>query len=137
VGTSAQAGSNVKFTHTEAQSQADYGTLTKPGAADCARSVLASSLPSVLPAGSTVAAGTVSGVPVSTPSGGQATGSLVTVNVDGPGGQMTVYAEFATIQRGRALVAVQTISLGAPFSASLQQSIVSNVENRALRELAS
>jgi hypothetical protein len=137
VGTSGQASSNVKFSHTPAESQADYGTLTKPGAAECARSVLASSLPSVLPAGSTAAAGTVSTVPVSAPPGDQALRSLVTVNVDGPSGHMTVYAEFTTIQRGRALVAVQTIGLGAPFSASLQQSIVSNVENRASQVPAS
>jgi hypothetical protein len=137
VGTSGQASSNVKFTRTPAQSQADFGTLAKPGAADCARNVLASSLPGVLPAGSSVAAGTVSAVPVSTPSGDRATGSLVTLNVDGPRGHMTVYAEFTTIQRGRALVAVQTIGLGAPFSASLQQSIVSNVESRASQVPAS
>lgn len=137
VGTASQASSNVKFTHTLAQSEADYATLTKPGAADCARNVLTSSLPGVLPAGSSVAAGTVNGVPVSAPSGDQATGTLVTVNVNSPGGHMTVYAEFTTIQRGRALVAVQTIGLGTPFSVSLQQSIVSNVENRASQVPAS
>lgn len=131
VGSSGQASSNVKLTHTAAQAQADYVTLTKPGAADCARNVLASTLPEALPAGSTVASSSVSSVPVVAPSGDQASGSGVTVNVNEPSGRMTVYAQFTMILRGRALIAVQTIGVGQPLSASLQRSIVSNVESRA------
>ena len=128
---SQQASSNVKFTRTTAQSQADYGTLSQPAAGDCARKVLVSTLPGALPFGSTVASSAESSVDVTAPPGGQATAFFVTVDLDVRGGRTTVYADFTTMLRGRALVAVQTIGLGEELPPSLQQTIVSNVERRA------
>ncbi|HWC40327.1 MAG TPA: hypothetical protein VG476_17480, partial [Acidimicrobiales bacterium] len=131
VQTSQQASSNVKFTHTAAQSQADYATLTQPAAGDCARKVLVSTLPGALPFGSTVASSAESSDPVTAAAGDQAAAFFVTVDLDVRGGRTTVYAEFTTIRRGRALVGVQTIGLGEQFPSDLQQTIVSNVERRA------
>jgi hypothetical protein len=131
VQSSQQASSNVKLTHTAAESQADYAALAAPAAGDCARKVLVSTLPGALPFGSTVASSAESSVPATAPSGDQAAGSLVTVDLDVRGGRTTVYVSFTRILRGRALIAVQTIALGEAFSSSLQQTIVSNVESRA------
>jgi hypothetical protein len=126
-----QASSNVKLTHTAAQSQADYGVLAQPTFGECARQVLLSTLPGALPAGSTVTSSSVSSVPATAPTGDQVTATAVTVDVVVQGGRTTVDAEFTRILRGRAVVAVQTIGLGQPFPADLGQTIVSNVENRA------
>jgi hypothetical protein len=131
VQTSQQASSNVTFTHTGAQSQADYAALAQPAAGDCTRKVLLSTLPRALPFGSTVASSAESSDPVTAASGEQAAAFFVTVDLDVRGGRTTVYAEFTTIRRGRALVAIQTISLGEQFPSDLQQTIVSNVESRA------
>jgi hypothetical protein len=128
---SQQASSNVKFTRTVAQSQADYSALAQPVAGDCARKVLVSTLPGALPFGSTVASSAESSVPVTAAPGDQAAGFFVTVDLDVRGGRTTVYAEFTTIRRGRALVAIQTVGLGSQFPSSLQQTIVSDVERRA------
>jgi hypothetical protein len=130
---SQQASSNVKFARTAAQSQVDYATLAAPAAGDCTRKVLVTTLPSALPFGSTVASSAESSVPTTAPPGDQAAGSLVTVDLDVQGGRTTVYASFTMILRGRALIAVQTISLGEAFSSSLQRSIVAGVERRADR----
>lgn len=126
-----QASTNVKLTRTVAQSQADYGVLAKPAFADCARQVLLRTLPGALPAGSTVTSSSVTAVPATAPPGDQVTATAVTVDVVIQGGRTTVDADFTTVLRGRAVVAVQTIGLGQPFPADLGQTIVSNVENRA------
>jgi hypothetical protein len=131
VQSSQQASSNVKLTRTAAESQTDYTTLDAPGAGDCARKVLVSTLPGALPFGSTVASSAESSVPATALPGDQAAGSFVTVDLDVQGGRTTVYVSFARILRGRALITVQTIGLGGAFSSSLQQTIVSNVETRA------
>jgi hypothetical protein len=126
-----QASSNVKLTHTTAQSQADYGVLARPAFGDCARQVLLSTLPGALPAGSTVTSSAVRNVPATAPAGDQVTATAVTVDVVVQGGRTTVDAEFTRILRGRAVVAMQTIGLGQPFPADLEQTLVSNVEKRA------
>jgi hypothetical protein len=126
-----QASSNVKLTRTAAQSQADYGVLTKPAFADCARQVLSSTLPAALPAGSSVTSSSVSSIPATAPAGDRVAASMVTVELHVQGGQTTVYADLTTIQRGRAIIGVQLIGLGQPFSTSLQQTTISNVESRA------
>jgi hypothetical protein len=131
VQSSQQASSNVKFTRTVAQSQADYSALAQPVAGDCARKVLVSTLPGALPFGSTVASSAESSVPVAAAPGDLAAAFFVTVDLDVRGGRTTVYAEFTTLRRGRALVAIQTIGLGSQFPSRLQQTIISNVENRA------
>jgi hypothetical protein len=126
-----QASSNVKLTHTTAQSQADYRILAQPAFGDCARQALLGTLPGALPAGSTVTSSSVRSVPATAPAGDQMTATAVSVNVVVQGGRTTVDAEFTRILRGRALVAVQTIGLGQPFPTDLGQSLVSSVENRA------
>jgi hypothetical protein len=126
-----QASSNVKVTHTTAESQADYRVLAQPTFGECARRVLLSTLPGALPAGSTVTSSSARTVPATAPAGDQVTATAVTVNVVVQGGRTTVDAGFTRILRGRALVAVQTIGLGQPFPADLGRAIVSNVENRA------
>jgi hypothetical protein len=126
-----QASSNVKLTHTTAQSQADYRILAQPAYGECARQVLLSTLPGALPAGSTVISSSVRSAPAAAPVGDQVTAAAVTVNVVVQGGTTTVDAEFTRILRGRVVAAVQTIGLGQPFPADLEQTIVSNVENRA------
>jgi hypothetical protein len=131
VQSSQQASSNVKFTRKAAQSQADYGTLAQPAAGDCARRVLVSTLPGALPFGSTVASSAESSVPATAAVGDQAAAFYVTVDLDVRGGRTTVYADFITIRRGRALVAVQMIGLGEESPSSLREAIVSNVESRA------
>ena len=131
VQSSQQASSNVKLARTAAQSQADYGALAAPAAGDCTRKVLVSTLPGALPFGSTVASSAESSVPATVPPGDQVTASLVTVDLDVRGGRTTVYTELTTIQRGRALIVVQSIGLGEAFPSSLQQAIISNVESRA------
>jgi hypothetical protein len=131
VQSSQQASSNVKLTQTVAQGQADYATLAAPAAADCARRVLVTTVPSALGAGSSVASSSVSSVPTTAPASDQAVESLVAVDVDVRGGRTTVYTSFTRILRGRALIAVQTVGLGELFPANLQQTIVSNVESRA------
>jgi hypothetical protein len=133
VQSSQQASSNVKFTRTAAQSRADYGTLATTAAADCTRKVLLNTVPKALGAGSSVASSSVSIVPTTAPPGDQVAATLVGVDVDVQGGRTTVYASFTTILRGRVLIAVQTIGLGAVFPADLQQTIVSDVERRADR----
>jgi hypothetical protein len=90
-----------------------------------------STLPDALPAGSAVTSSSVSGVPATAPPGDRVTAAAVTVNVVVQGGRTTVDAEFTTILRGRAVVAVQTIGLGQPFPADVRQTIVANVDNRA------
>jgi hypothetical protein len=126
-----QASSNVKLTRTTAQSQADYGILAQTAFGDCARQALLGTLPGALPAGSNVTSSSVSSVPATAPVGDRVTASTVTVNVVVQGGRTTVDAEFTTILRGRAVVAVQTIGLGQPFPADLRQTMVADVEGRA------
>jgi hypothetical protein len=126
-----QASSNVKLTRTTAQGQADYGVLAQPTFGNCARQSLLSTLPDALPAGSAVTSSSMSGVPATAPPGDRVTAAAVTVNVVVQGGRTTVDAEFTTILRGRAVVAVQTIGLGQPFPADIRRTIVANVENRA------
>jgi hypothetical protein len=126
-----QGSSNVKLTHTTAQSQADYEVLAGPAFGDCARQVLLSTLPGALPAGSTVTSSSVRNVPATAPAGDQVTATAVTVDVVVQGGRTAVDAEFTRILRGRAVVAIQTIGLGQPFPADLEQTLVSDVENRS------
>ena len=126
-----QASSNVKLIRTVAQSQADYAVLAKPTFGECARQVLLSTLPGALPAGTTVTSSSVRAVPVTAPAGDQVTATAVTVDLVVQGGRTTVDAEFTTLLRGRAVVAVQTIGLGQPFPADLGRTIVANVERRA------
>ncbi len=128
---SQQASSNVKFTRTAAQSQADFGILATPAAADCDRRVLVSTVPGALGAGSSVVSSTLSNVPTTAPAGDEAVSYLVAVDVAVRGGQTTVYVSFTKIRRGRALIAVQTIGLGETFPASLEQTLISNVATRA------
>ena len=136
VQTSQQASSNVKLSRTAAQSQADYAALAGSAGGDCTRKVLLSTLPGALPFGSTVASSAESSAPATAPPGDQASTTFVTVDLDVQGGRMKFYAEFTTVLRGRALVAVQTVGLGEPFSPSLRQTIVSNIENRATQVAA-